>query len=245
MPEKWTNKSRPPSSGVMKPKPLSSENHLTVPEAMLMLPFPTSDGALGAPVTTGRIRPVPTLTNLFRTRRKAQGTVGIGRSSDLGLREVVRGRGDLLAIAGRRSPRQSQGIAGVARDHVQVEVEHRLPRRAAARVEHVDAVRAEPLADERSELLRRRRARVEVLAPDLQQVLRVLARDHEQVPARRRVDVHECDGSLVLANERGGDLARHDLAEQAIGVSHRRTVLATGRPGGAGPVSGRARARSL
>src|SRR3954447_13441894 len=31
MPVKWTNKSRPPSSGVMKPKPLSSENHLTVP----------------------------------------------------------------------------------------------------------------------------------------------------------------------------------------------------------------------
>src|SRR6185436_18806752 len=31
MPVKWTNRSRPPSSGVMKPKPLSSENHLTVP----------------------------------------------------------------------------------------------------------------------------------------------------------------------------------------------------------------------
>src|SRR4051794_41970048 len=31
MPEKWTKRSRPPSSGVMKPKPFSSENHLTVP----------------------------------------------------------------------------------------------------------------------------------------------------------------------------------------------------------------------
>src|SRR3954470_7359544 len=31
MPEKCTNRSRPPSSGVMKPKPFSSENHLTVP----------------------------------------------------------------------------------------------------------------------------------------------------------------------------------------------------------------------
>src|SRR5215204_7070987 len=167
MPEKWTNKSRPPSSGVMKPKPLSSENHLTVPEAMLNCPSPLPMVLSEPPVTTGRIRPVPTLTNLFRTRRKAQGTVGIGRSSDLGLREVVRGRGDLLAIAGRRSPRQPQGIAGVARDHVQVEVEHRLPRRAAARVEHVDAVRAEPLAHERSQLLGGRRARGEVLGPDL------------------------------------------------------------------------------
>src|SRR5581483_9200545 len=34
MPEKWTKRSRPPSSGVMKPKPLSSLNHLTVPVAM-------------------------------------------------------------------------------------------------------------------------------------------------------------------------------------------------------------------
>ena len=34
MPLKWTNRSRPPSSGVMKPKPLSSLNHLTVPVAI-------------------------------------------------------------------------------------------------------------------------------------------------------------------------------------------------------------------
>src|ERR671936_319856 len=31
IPEKCTNRSRPPSSGVMKPNPFSSENHLTVP----------------------------------------------------------------------------------------------------------------------------------------------------------------------------------------------------------------------
>src|SRR5579859_5770805 len=34
MPLKWTNRSRPPSSGVMKPKPLSSLNHFTVPVAI-------------------------------------------------------------------------------------------------------------------------------------------------------------------------------------------------------------------
>src|SRR3954447_16394762 len=34
MDEWWTNKSVPPSSGVMKPKPFSSENHFTVPYAM-------------------------------------------------------------------------------------------------------------------------------------------------------------------------------------------------------------------
>src|SRR5437868_13432774 len=32
--EWWTNRSRPPSSGVMKPKPFSSLNHLTVPLGM-------------------------------------------------------------------------------------------------------------------------------------------------------------------------------------------------------------------
>ena len=33
--EKWANKSSPPSSGVMKPKPLESLNHLTVPVAII------------------------------------------------------------------------------------------------------------------------------------------------------------------------------------------------------------------
>src|SRR3954469_568512 len=38
MPEKWTKRSRSPSSGVMKPKPFSSLNHFTVPVAMSHLP---------------------------------------------------------------------------------------------------------------------------------------------------------------------------------------------------------------
>src|SRR3954466_777919 len=36
MPEWWTKRSLPGSSGVMKPKPLSSLNHLTVPVAILI-----------------------------------------------------------------------------------------------------------------------------------------------------------------------------------------------------------------
>src|SRR5574340_533976 len=35
MAEKWAKRSSPPSSGVMKPKPFASLNHLTVPFAML------------------------------------------------------------------------------------------------------------------------------------------------------------------------------------------------------------------
>src|ERR671915_1094809 len=34
IPEKWTNASFPPSSGVMNPKPFSSLNHLTTPVAI-------------------------------------------------------------------------------------------------------------------------------------------------------------------------------------------------------------------
>src|SRR4051794_3355085 len=37
IPEKWTNASFPPSSGVMKPKPFSSLNHFTTPVAMTAL----------------------------------------------------------------------------------------------------------------------------------------------------------------------------------------------------------------
>ena len=69
----------------------------------------------------------------------------------------------------------------------------------------------------------------------------MLARDHEQVTARRRVDVHERDRALVLAHARRGDLAGDDLAEQAVGVAHRRTRVSRsaahgrGRPALASP----------
>ena len=42
------------------------------------------------------------------------------------------------------------------------------------------------------------------------------ARDHERVAARRRVDVHEGDRALVLVDDRRGQLARDDLAEEAV-----------------------------
>src|SRR5215218_1459176 len=37
--EKCANRSSPPPSGVMKPKPLASLNHLTVPVAILRVPL--------------------------------------------------------------------------------------------------------------------------------------------------------------------------------------------------------------
>ena len=51
---------------------------------------------------------------------------------------------------GAGHPRQLQRIIRVARDHVHVEVEDRLPGRRAARVQQVDPVGAEPLGDTRA-----------------------------------------------------------------------------------------------
>src|SRR5919206_4709311 len=50
IPEKWTNASFPPSSGVMNPKPFSSLNHFTTPVAIPTPPhfiFDARGGAAG------------------------------------------------------------------------------------------------------------------------------------------------------------------------------------------------------
>src|SRR5688572_23369805 len=39
MAEKWAKRSSPPPSGVMKPKPFASLNHLTVPVAICNVPY--------------------------------------------------------------------------------------------------------------------------------------------------------------------------------------------------------------
>ena len=101
-----------------------------------------------------------------------------------------------------------------------MQVEHRLPRGRLAAVEHVHAVAAERVAHpQRQPLGGGHRAR-EVLLRRLVEVQGVVARDHERVPARPRVDVHERERVLVLLDDLGGQLARHDLAEDAVVVWH-------------------------
>src|SRR5919204_5568776 len=107
MPVKWTNRSRPPSSGVMKPKPLSSENHLTVP-------VPTDRPHFWTWPTAAALA----LQNVSGSRGGAQEQLA---------GQFLRGCSDLVAIAGRRHPWQAQRVGVVARDHVHVEVEDRLP----------------------------------------------------------------------------------------------------------------------
>src|SRR5947209_8058086 len=132
MPLKWTNRSRPPSSGVMKPKPLSSLNHFTVPVA---IPSPSTPACLKR--SNGSRRPLRTREPYQGLRR--EGTRGAAPQTRCksGLAERLRGSLDLLGIALRRRPWQAQRIVLVARDDVDVEVEYGLPGGASARVDQV------------------------------------------------------------------------------------------------------------
>ena len=49
--------------------------------------------------------------------------------------------------------------------------------------------------------------------------------DHQRVATRGGRDVHEGDRPLVFVDDRRGQLAREDLAEDAIGVGHRRKPI--------------------
>ncbi len=68
--------------------------------------------------------------------------------------------------------------------------------------------------------LRGERHRTQVLGVDAQQIGGVRARDHEHVAARGGVDVHQGHRALVFADDRPRQLAREDLAEDAVRVVH-------------------------
>jgi hypothetical protein len=97
-----------------------------------------------------------------------------------------------------------------------MEVEHGLPRRRLRRVQEVHPIAAEPLAHPLRQSFRRGHDVRKVLIADLEEVARVVARDHERVSARPGVDVHERHRVVVLVHHLGGELTRHDLAEDAV-----------------------------
>src|SRR5215218_9854702 len=214
MPEKWTKRSRPPSSGVMKPNPLSSENHLTVPVAMPCIDSTCCGLRAARPeaqMTTGRrAGPDPDKPMQFRSSdARATFNVALGALSA----ELLGGFGDLVGVARSGMPRQPQRVGLEAWDDVHVEVEDGLPGRRAARVDQVDAVGAEALDLSAGQLLGGAQAGRQVIRRNLEQIARVRTRNHEEVAARRRVDVHERDRAVVLAHARRGHVARDDLAE--------------------------------
>src|SRR5215211_2359573 len=101
MPLKWTNRSRPPSSGVMKPKPLSSLNHLTVP-----VPIRTESSLepRPAPMTGADL---PTLTggrHALQGQVSAAGCIGPGVAAAEGARAATGARHRLGGEAQARRP---------------------------------------------------------------------------------------------------------------------------------------------
>src|ERR1700754_1523974 len=106
MPVKSTNRSRPPSSGVMKPNPLSSENHLTVP-------VPTDRPHLLRSTGPRRPRRCRTYPPQDAESKGPFGHVNARLAGGLSAGERGRGGGDLLAVAGRRHPRELERVVRV------------------------------------------------------------------------------------------------------------------------------------
>src|SRR4051812_43297993 len=139
--------------------------------------------------------------------------------------QFLRERRKLLVLGRLWVCGQAQAVVRVARDHVRVCVEDRLHRDRLGRLEDVDALGAEPVAHPLRDSLRGDVHRRQVLRLDVVDVARVLLRDHKHVPPRPRVDVHEGKRLVVFVDLVRGDLARDDLAEDAIGVCHERGRL--------------------
>src|SRR5215216_3420139 len=112
MPEWWTNRSRLPSSGVMKPKPLSSLNHFTVPVAILSRSSDVPGAAFGGGVPTyptpARLSPgrspalMAGMTRSDEQRRGPDGDAqrpGRVAARALGARRRVTGRGGVRTAA--------------------------------------------------------------------------------------------------------------------------------------------------
>src|SRR5205823_9759285 len=85
---------------------------------------------------------------------------------------------------------QLERIVRVTRNRVDVEVEHGLPGRRAARVEQVHPVAVEALLLHTGEPLSAGGRGREIRGRDLDQVRGVVARDHERMPPSPWVDVH-------------------------------------------------------
>src|ERR1700709_2693393 len=112
MPLKWTKRSRPPPSGVMNPKPFSSENHLTVP-VPTDTPLAARRSGNAVLISTGRQRRPRRTETVYRWRLYAQASRLAPAWRSL-LAERLRGVRDLFAVARRGVPRKPQWIARVA-----------------------------------------------------------------------------------------------------------------------------------
>src|SRR4051812_44888806 len=125
----WTKRSLEPSSGVMKPKPLSSLNHLTVPVAMLC--SSTASCALrtrekrqrrqlralgtASPDHVDPAVTAPTVARRWSTDRVGGLRRGVGAEAHAGAEEL--GRGALLAVAQLVARQRERHLCAIRSPH--------------------------------------------------------------------------------------------------------------------------------
>ena len=118
----------------------------------------------------------------------------------------------LFLLARRRLHRD----AGLARDDVDVQVEHHLAAGALVELLDGDAVGAEHLHRGLGDLLRDLRDRGEVVGLDVEQVAGRRLRQHQRVARRARHDVEEGQHLVVLVDLVARQFAAQDFGEDVV-----------------------------
>src|SRR6185437_15653386 len=147
------------------PGQLATVGGVVVPITPISASF--AGAAAGIASASTAVAAVNVLRRLFISWHLTRPTAGCsGLTISLSPVQFLRGRRDRVGVPRRGDPRQAQRIVLVARDHVDVEVEHGLPRRGTAGVQQVDAVGAQMLARTPREALRAENRGLEVLRAD-------------------------------------------------------------------------------
>ena len=108
------------------------------------------------------------------------------------------------------------GLVAIARNHMQVKMEDRLPCVGATAVEQVDAVGAEVGEHDLGDPLSSQNGSREVVGRDLDEIGAVSLRNHQQMAVRARIDVHEGERCLILDHLRAPNPPSSNPAEHAL-----------------------------
>ena len=120
----------------------------------------------------------------------------------------------LFLFAGRRLHRH----AGLARDDMNVQVEHHLAAGALVELLDGDAVGRKRLHRRLGDLLRDVDHMGEIVGADVEDVAGRGLRQHQRVPRRARHDVEEGEDLVVLVDFVAGQLAAQDLGKDVVWI---------------------------
>ena len=113
------------------------------------------------------------------------------------------------------------GLAGVAGDEVEVDVEDGLPGDFAIELEEGKAIAVEAVFEEGGHALDGGHHAGELFGGQVEEVGRVELGDDEGVAAAEGINVQEGVGVLILKDLVGGDFAADDFAEDAVAIGGR------------------------